>query len=228
MKNNIGIEEDKPLIIFVGLPGSGKSTQASLLSRACAFPCISAGHLLREIAANVATQMREPVASLLLTGSFMPDELLMSTVIPPLEAAYKASKGIILDGMPRKLSQAKLLDASLKELGVYTIKAVYLSISPDQARERVAQRLICKNCQAPGGYPGGRTRCDFCEDELIRRVDDISNLMDTRWREYFRQTEPLIQAYEEEDKLVTINGEQPIHIVFAEIIKAVNSLIFHS
>jgi adenylate kinase len=200
--------------------GSGKSTQAHLLSLAYGFPRISAGDQLRELAKQEESPLREQAESLMLKGALMPDELLISVAIAPLQATYHTSRGFILDGVPRNPTQANIVATSLGELGMYTIKAIHIHVSLEQVHKRIAQRLVCENCQAPSGYPGSQTRCDFCDSVLISRNDDMSNIIVERWQEHFRQTGPLIQNYEREGKLIQINGDRSIHIVFAEIINA--------
>lgn len=222
VKINRKAEKNRLIITFVGVPGSGKSTQARLLSLAYDFTCVSAGDQLRELVKQGKSPIREQVESLMLRGAFMPDELLIPIVIAPIQTAYYTSVGFILDGVPRNITQASMLTTSLKGLGIYTIKAIHLQVSAEKVRERIARRLVCKNCQAPGGYPGSQMSCDFCDGVLIPRNDDVSDVMVDRWQEHLRQTEPLIQTYENESRLVHINGDRPIHIVFAEIINALH------
>lgn len=130
---NTKVEKNKPIIIFVGMPGAGKSTQARLLSLACGFTRISAGDQLRELVKQGESSIQKEVESLMSRGALMPDELLISVVIAPIQTAYRVSRGFVLDGVPRSLTQANMLAVSLKELGVNTVKAVHLYISPEQA-----------------------------------------------------------------------------------------------
>jgi len=206
------------------MSGAGKSTQAHLLSRAYGFTRIGAGEQLRELATQGEAPIHRQIELLLLKGYLMPDEIVVPIMIDPIKAACDTSAGFILDGTPRNLKQAELLDTSLQEMGMCNIRVIYFHILLDQLRERVAQRLVCKNCQAPSGYPGSRSKCDFCGGMLAPRMDDTADVVDKRWREYIKQTEPLIQAYDRQGKLICINAERPIHIVFAEIINALHSV----
>lgn len=202
------------------MSGAGKSTQAHLFSQAYGFTRIAAGEQLRKLATQGEAPIHLQIEPLLLEGTLMPDEMAMPVTIDPIKAAYDTSVGFILDGTPRNLRQGELLDASLQEMGIHNIGVIYFNISLDQLKERVARRLECKSCQAPSGYPGSQAKCDFCGGMLAPRIDDVADVMDKRWREYVKKTEPLIQAYDHQKKLISINAEQPIHIVFAEIINA--------
>jgi adenylate kinase len=214
------MKSSKPVIIFLGMSGTGKSTQAHLFSRAYGFTRIGAGERLRKLATEGEAHLRQQAESLLLKGSIVPDEIATSIMLTPIQDAYGTSKGFIIDGAPRNLSHANILNTGLKELGKHTIRVIYFDISLDQMRERVAQRLICKSCYAPSGYPGHTVKCDFCESALVPRMDDVSDTMEKRWREYVKQTEPLIQEYDCQGKLIHINAARPIHIVFADIVAA--------
>lgn|GEM_PF-6023973 len=199
-----------------------------MLSYAYGFVHISPGDQIRDLFKHGEAKIREQVMPLLLTGEPMPEELLRSIVLIPMELAYNTARGVILDGVPRNLTQANILDAFLNELDIHTSKAINLHISNDHARKRAMQRLICKNCLAPSGYPGCKMTCDFCETELTRRIDDVSDVMDSRWNEYYYQTEPLMQSYEDKGNLMHVNGERPIHVVFAEVINSLRQDLIRS
>src|SRR5947209_3333076 len=119
------MKSNKPIIIFLGMSGAGKSTQAHLFSRSYGFTRIGAGERLRELATGGEAHIRQQAESLLLKGSIVPDEVAASIMLIPIQDAYDTSAGFVLDGAPRNLSHADMLDTALKGLGKYIIKAVY-------------------------------------------------------------------------------------------------------
>ncbi len=156
----------------------------------------------------------------MLKGILIPDKLFIQVMQAPLQNFYDISTSLVFDGLPRSIAQAVWLNKSLTEQQIEICKAIYLDVSLEEMTKRVAKRLVCMSCHAPNGYYNGQEKCDFCGGELAQRVDDESTTVHDRLLEYQKQTEPLIKLYKADNKLIEIDGEQPIHIVFADLIKS--------
>lgn len=209
-------------LILLGPPGSGKTTQARLLARALGVFRLSTGDMIRDLIKGHDADTSALLAQYVSRGVLVPDRVVMPFVIANLREEAKSFRGIVLDGIPRNLSQAKQLDRMLHQIGALTVKAINLSVSPETLVERSRRRLLCTNCQAPGGYPGAPNVCEFCGGQLIPRPDDRAEISKIRMSEYHRKSSRVLDWYEGSLKLVHMDGEKSIHLVFAEIISAIS------
>lgn len=201
-------------LVIMGAQGSGKGTQAVLLANKLRIPHVSTGDVLREEIAKgseIGLQVKKYVES----GQLVPDELnnkLVEQVLIPHE------KGFILDGYPRTLAQAKFLDSHQR-----LDRVIILRISDDEAVRRMEMRRYCPKCGANYNLAFVRTHlegmCDHCHTELKRRDDDKPALIRKRLSIYHEQTEPLIQHYEKQGKLMSVDGERAIKDVFSDVLR---------
>ena len=170
------------VLIFLGPPGSGKGTQAEILTKKLNFTHLSIGDLLRENIVN-NTDLGKLASKYVKSGELVPDDLiidLMDSYITELKDESNVS-GIILDGFPRTINQATALENKIKQLNV-SIKAVLnLDIKDQEILNRLAGR---------------------------GREDDKPELIKNRLKVYRNQTEPLLEFYNERSLLDTINGDQ--------------------
>lgn len=146
-------------------------------------------------------------------GDLIPNDILIPIVmqqLPPQQIPY------VIDGFPRTVEQAQALAAR-------TPNAIVLSLSVDreQLRQRIAGRLVCPQCaasyhtqQAPPVQPG---ICDDCGSSLVKRIDDQAHLLDHRLDNYDQLTSPLVAFYERLQMLISIDANQPITNVYAQI-----------
>jgi adenylate kinase len=205
----------KPLvIILLGPPGVGKGTQAKQLSQSLHLPHISTGDILRD---NVKRQtpLGKQTQSTIESGKFPPDDLINSMVFDRV-AAEDCKEGYILDGYPRTLPQAEVLDTFLKDN--VTLKVINYSIEDDVIIERLSGRLTCKNCGTSFhkvfNPPKESGKCDKCSHELIQRKDDEESVIQERLSIYRKQTEPLIAFYKKKNLIQAIACEDSIENVF--------------
>jgi adenylate kinase len=198
--------------LFMGMQGSGKGTQAKIISKELNLCHISTGDLLRETKGKLG----EKIHNLINSGNMVSDELILEMIEQRIKQ-YDCKYGIILDGYPRNVKQAKTLDAKFK-----VEEVIEIQISDEEAYKRLSGRYNCKECNA--GYniyaqpkPKQKGICDLCKGELYQRKDDNPEAIKKRIKEYHIKTEPVLDYYK--NKLITINGEQPIEKITKEILK---------
>lgn len=207
-------------LVFLGPPGSGKGTQATLLSQEWGLAHISSGDLFRQ-AVERGDELGMKVKGFMERGELVPDDIVIALILNSLEGQ---ASGFILDGFPRTLEQAKSLDEALSREGKPLDLAVYIHISSEEAMRRLSGRLTCPNCQASYNIltspPKGEGRCDHCGSLLAQRPDDREEVIKRRYEVFLTQTAPLVKYYKDRGKLIEINGEQDIEKVKEDIKRA--------
>jgi len=211
-------------IILIGPPGSGKGTQAKLLEDKYDLKQLSSGDMLRAAVAE-GSEIGKKAKSYMEAGQLVPDELVVEIVTDQIEKAD--GKGFILDGFPRNVHQAEVLDRMLEENGHEIDRVPVIEVSDDRLVERVAGRFTCASCGE--GYhdkfkqPEVEGVCDKCGGtEFIRRPDDNPETVRNRLDVYHEQTKPLIDYYEQQGKVRMIDGEQSIERVTKHLEEAMN------
>lgn len=209
-------------IVFLGAPGSGKGTQAGIISQRLGVAHIASGDLFRE-AVNRGDELGQQAKSYMERGLLVPDEITIRMILESI-AASDCAKGFILDGYPRTLEQAEALDEALRHRGEEVEKAVYIKVSMEELVRRLGGRFTCRNCQtpyheitSPPKVPGS---CDQCGGELYQRPDDSPQTVRKRLEVYFAETAPVIDYYRETEKLVEIDGERGVEEVAQDLIAA--------
>jgi len=202
-------------IILIGPPGSGKGTQAKLLEERHNMKQLSSGDMLRA-AVSEGTEIGQKAKSYMEAGELVPDELVVEIVTDQIEKL--GDTGFILDGFPRNVHQAEVLDRMLDKRGRNIDRVLVVEVSDDLLVDRVAGRYTCANCGE--GYhdkfkqPEQDGVCDKCgSTEFIRRPDDNPDTVRNRLAVYHEQTKPLVDYYKEQGKVRVIDGEQPIEEV---------------
>jgi len=208
--------------VLLGAPGSGKGTQAGIISQRLGAVHIASGDLFRE-AVNRGDELGQQVKSYMEKGLLVPDEITIEVISERLAASDRA-QGFILDGYPRTVKQAKALDKALRQRGEEVEKAVYIQVSAEELARRLGGRFICRKCQTPyheiTAPPQVAGRCDRCGGELYQRPDDSPQTVRKRLEVYFAETAPVIDYYRKAGKLVEINGEGGVEEVAQEVIAA--------
>lgn len=196
-------------IIFLGAPGAGKGTQAASVARELNLAHIASGDLFRQ-ALEQKTELGLQAKSYMEKGMLVPDEITIRMVLERISVP-DCETGIILDGFPRNLEQAKALDKALAEQDKSIDTVVYINVSEEELLKRLSGRWICRNCQAPyhatSSPPKVWGKCDKCGGELYQRPDDTVETIKKRLQVYFAQTAPLIDCYTQGGKLLEVDGE---------------------
>ncbi len=143
-------------------------------------------------------------------GKLVPNEITIKMVLERITAP-DCKGGIILDGFPRNVEQAKALDEALKQQKKAIDKAVYIKVSEAELLKRLTGRWICRKCQAPyhevTSPPKVAGKCDKCGGELYQRADDNTETIKKRLEVFFAETAPLIDYYSKAGKLLEVQGE---------------------
>ena len=209
-------------IIFLGAPGAGKGTQASIAAQKLDLVHIASGDLFRQ-AIEQGTELGIQAKSYMEKGKLVPDEITIRMVLERVSASDFES-GAILDGFPRNLEQAEALDKALTEQTKAIDRVVYVKVSEEELLKRLGGRWICRNCQAPyhtiSSPPEVWGKCDKCGGELYQRPDDSVETVRKRLEVYFAQTAPLIDYYSRAGKLLEVDGEGSVDEVSERIISA--------
>ena len=207
-------------IILLGAPGAGKGTQADIIHNSMDLAHIASGNLFRELI-DKKTEFGLLAKSYIEKGTLVPDGIVIKMILQRISEP-DCSTGWILEGFPRTLQQAEALDQALAEQGKYVNKTIYVEVPEDELVRRLSGRLICKKCQAPyhiqSSPPEVAGKCDKCGGELYQRLDDNEQTVKERLKVFRELTIPILGYYKEQDKLVTVKGNQGIREVAEKIL----------
>ena len=216
----------KPLvIIMMGPPGAGKGTQAMELGKKMHIPHISTGDLFRENFSQ-KTELGKKAKGFIDKGELVPDETVIGMLFDRINKP-DCKKGFILDGFPRTVEQAKVLDTKLGDR--FKVVTLNLKIEDHPLIERITGRLICKDCGKlyhkkflPPKVAGV---CDKCKGPLYQRTDDTETVVQERLSVYHRQTEPLIGYYAKKANLLyQVNSNQDKEVVLKQLVDTVEKI----
>ena len=208
-------------IVFIAPPAAGKGTQSALLQERYNYIHISTGDLLRsEIASG--SELGKEIESIMASGHFVSDEI-ATEILKKRLSEPDIKNGFILDGYPRNVKQAKILDDMVKELNINLDVAIYLEMDKTTAMHRALGRITCPKCGR--GYnkyeeilkPKTEWVCDDCGVELTSRSDDNEESFGRRFDDYVNKTEPLLDYYKEAGILKVIDNSGTPDETFAHI-----------
>jgi adenylate kinase len=211
-------------VIFLGLPGAGKGTQAALVSQVAGIAHLTSGELFR---ANIReqTELGRKAQPFVEQGRLVPDELTVDMIIDRI-AQPDALDGFILDGFPRNVDQARALDKALALRDKTIDMVLYIKVSTDELVRRLAGRWNCRQCGAvyheQSMPPKESGVCDRCRGDLYQRKDDRPDVVRTRLQVNLKETEPLLEYYRSDGKLIEVDGELQVEQVKEHLLRAMN------
>lgn len=206
-------------IIMLGAPGAGKGTQAAVLCEKLNIPTISTGNIIREALKN-GTEMGMKAKSFMDAGQLVPDEVVIGIVKDRLQEA-DCQNGYILDGFPRTIPQAEALD----EMGANIDCVIDIEVKDEVIVNRLSGRRVCEKCGRPYHTESLKPKvegvCDDCNGALVQRKDDQIDTIKNRLEIYHKETEPLVNYYKAQDKLVVIEGKDTVADTTAAVFEAI-------
>lgn len=207
-------------IIMLGAPGAGKGTQAEMICEKYSLPHISTGDIFRANIKN-GTELGMEAKKYMDQGLLVPDELTVKILLDRV-AKDDCKNGYVLDGFPRTIPQAEVLDEALTKLGDKVDFAINVDVPDENIINRMSGRRACVTCGATYHVEYAPTKvegvCDKCGAQLILRDDDKPETVKNRLDVYHKQTQPLIDFYSNKGILKEVDGTVNMQDVFAAIV----------
>ena len=207
-------------IIMLGAPGAGKGTQAKRIAKKYNIPHISTGDIFR---ANIkeGTELGNKAKEYMDKGELVPDDITIGMLLDRIHKA-DCKDGFVLDGFPRTIPQAKSLTQALSKLNESIDYAINIDVPDESIITRMGGRRACLSCGSTYhikySAPKKENICDNCGSELVIRDDDKPETVKKRLDVYHKQTQPLIDYYDSEKILASVDGTKDMEEVFLDII----------
>ena len=206
-------------IIMLGAPGAGKGTQAKMIADKYKVPHVSTGDIFRANIKN-GTELGKEAKQYMDKGLLVPDELTVKILLDRVAQA-DCENGYVLDGFPRTIPQAEVLDKALTELSDKIDYAIDVNVPDENIIKRMSGRRACLACGATYHIehipPKKEGVCDRCGEALVLRDDDKEETVKNRLNVYHEQTQPLIEYYTGKGILKEVDGTVPMDQVFEAI-----------
>ena len=211
------------IIIMLGAPGTGKGTEASILSEKLNIPQVSTGDIFRK---NIAeqTELGKLADSYISKGNLVPDDVTIKIVEDRLKQD-DVKEGIILDGFPRTIKQAEELDKILEKENKKVDMVINLTTPKEEIIERIVNRRVCSNQECKTVYnivlnpPKVEGICDKCGSKLLQRKDDNVETVESRIDTYLKNTSPLVEYYTKQNKISTQLVSKTVNKLGANVAK---------
>lgn len=213
-------------LVLFGAPGSGKGTQAERLREEFGLRHVSTGDLLRAAVA-AGSELGRKVEGILAAGDLVSDDIVLELIEEAVVGVKTDASlsGWILDGFPRTIGQARLLDDLLARTGEGIDAVVVLEVDRDAVIKRLSSRRVCTGCKTVYNLlvnpPAQEGKCDKCGGEVIQRTDDSPDTIANRLDVYAEQTRPILDYYEGRVRIERVDGNQRVEQVTQDIVRRV-------
>jgi adenylate kinase len=209
--------------ILLGPPGSGKSTQATLLKKKYHLAHVDVGSELRRLAES-GSELGNTINEVINVRKELMSDGLIGDVIKHVISSLPSTDGVLIDGAPRRLSQIDEVEEALALYKRDIDKIIFLDIKQAAAVLRISKRFMCQECKAPYiGSPESIKElgaCAVCGGPIGQRVDDTPEGVAKRYAVFMEQTLPVIEHYAKKDKLLRIDAELSPEEIASKIEKA--------
>ncbi|MXR56686.1 adenylate kinase [Mycoplasma flocculare] len=204
-------------ILFIGAPGSGKGSLSKILVDKYKLVHISTGELFR-LKIKEDQKLAKKIQSYVSSGGYVPDKI-TNKIVADFISKLPKNRGYILDGYPRTIEQLNFMN----ENGIEVDLVFYLKIRTDTIINRLRQRLFCQECQKPYNLllakPKIAGKCDLDNNNLITRNDDRPEIISVRIEKFNLSIAPIVQHYENINKIHYLDTENPLEKIIEEIEK---------
>jgi adenylate kinase len=212
--------------VLLGAPGSGKGTQAEMITRQFGIPVTSPGAILRR-EKDLGTPLGIETAEITQRGDLVSDKIIIELIEDWLR--LHGGHGFVFDGFPRTLPQAESLRSILTRLRTALDLVIWLEVTEETVRDRISGRLQCRSCGFTTSINSAkfaeRSVCPYCDGPLVRRNDDDLSVLQTRLREFATKTQPLGDFYGKMSILRRVDGNRDRETVFADISRAIEDKV---
>ena len=209
-------------LVFLGLAGAGKGTQAKMVADHLGIPFVASGDLFRYHQAK-GTELGLLAKGYMERGALVPDNVTIKMILERI-GQKDAKNGFVLDGFPRTLQQAEALDQALGKGSIDA--ALYVRVREEELVRRLSGRISCRQCGTPYQKEilesQGVTRCPSCGGELYQRADDAPDVVRRRLQVQRPEIMCLVDYYAGQEKLTEVEGEQSVEAVGQEVLKALS------
>ncbi len=211
------------MIILFGAPGVGKGTQAKILSKRLNLPHISTGDILRK-AIQKKTDLGLLAKKVMDNGNLVPDDIMIELIEDVL--SKKSKKGFILDGFPRTLHQAKMLEPIIKKISNEELVIIRIKVDDELIIKRLSQRRECSACRniINLNYLPDATKCPVCGsvNTFVKRKDDEESVIKNRLDVFNEITKPVYAYYKSVGEVNLIEGDMPVEEITKQICEILN------
>ena len=214
-------------LVLLGAPGSGKGTQAAMLAKELNIPAISTGDALRR-EVEAVSEIGKLAKSFMDSGKLVPDQVVLD-IVRNRVAQNDCQNGFILDGFPRNLNQAVMLEESLASIGKKISLALDFQVDDEVVIKRISGRFFCKKCGTIYNHHFKQTKesgiCDECGSaEFDSRSDDKEETVRNRLKVYHETTAGLIEFYRKNNLIYSLNALKNSALLFEEILAVVKNI----